>query len=81
MFMWMPPLIYCNNFSYERRLGLSGDSSSDVEPELIPKKMSHSIQVVARHDVAITAPTFGPGGELFAISQNGDIYKYFGNTE
>ena len=43
--------------------------------------MSHSIQVVARHDVPITSPTFGPSGDLFAISQNGDIYRYYGNTE
>ncbi|CAD7936045.1 unnamed protein product [Amoebophrya sp. A25] len=43
--------------------------------------MSHAIQVVARHEVAITSPTFGPGGDLFAISRNGDIYRYVGNTE
>ena len=43
--------------------------------------MAHSIQVVARHDVPITSPTFGPSGDLFAISQNGDIYRYFGNGD
>jgi len=43
--------------------------------------MSHSIQVLARHDVPVTAPTIGPGGELFAVSQNGDIYRYFGDVE
>lgn len=43
--------------------------------------MSHSIQVVAHHDVPITSPIFGPDGDLFAISQNGDIYRYYGNTE
>mmetsp|Transcript_14681 Transcript_14681/g.36654 ORF Transcript_14681/g.36654 Transcript_14681/m.36654 type:complete len:290 (+) Transcript_14681:139-1008(+) len=43
--------------------------------------MSHSIQVVARHDVSITSPTFGPNGELFTVSRNGDIYRYIGNTE
>lgn len=43
--------------------------------------MSHSIQVVARHDTAITSPTIGPNGELFAISCTGDIYKYQGDPE
>ncbi|CAD7972129.1 unnamed protein product [Amoebophrya sp. A120] len=43
--------------------------------------MSHSIQVVARHDVAITSPVFGPNNDLFTISRNGDIYRYLGNTE
>ena len=38
-------------------------------------------KVVARHDVPITSPTFGAQGDLFAISQNGDIYRYYGNTE
>lgn len=43
--------------------------------------MSHSIQVVARHDTPITSPTFGPNGELFTISTTGDIFKYSGNAE
>eukprot|EP00392_Amoebophrya_sp_AT5.2_P017825 g18246.t1 len=38
-------------------------------------------RVVARHDVSITSPTFGPNGELFTVSRNGDIYRYIGNTE
>lgn len=43
--------------------------------------MSHSIQVVARHDAPITSPTFGPNGDLFAISTSGEIFKYTGNAE
>lgn len=38
-------------------------------------------QVLARHDMPVTSPTFGPGGDLFAISTSGDIYRYVGSTE
>lgn len=43
--------------------------------------MSHSIQVVARHDAPITSPSFGPSGDLFTISTSGDIFRYTGNAE
>lgn len=33
-------------------------------------------QVIARHDMPVTSPTFGPNGELYAISTSGDIYRY-----
>lgn len=38
-------------------------------------------QVLARHDTPITSPTFGPGGDLFAISTSGDIFRYTGSLE
>mmetsp|Transcript_40965 Transcript_40965/g.112608 ORF Transcript_40965/g.112608 Transcript_40965/m.112608 type:complete len:285 (-) Transcript_40965:83-937(-) len=38
-------------------------------------------QVLARHDTPITSPTFGPNGELFAISTSGDIFRYSGNMD
>lgn len=38
-------------------------------------------QVLARHDMPITSPTFGPQGDLFAISTSGDIYRYTGSLE
>jgi len=37
--------------------------------------------IIARHDVAITSPTYGPQGDLFAISISGDIYRYVGSME
>lgn len=43
--------------------------------------MSHSIQVVARHDTPITSPTFGPSGDLFTISTSGDIFRYIGSCD
>uniref|UniRef100_A0A0G4FRY7 SMP-30/Gluconolactonase/LRE-like region domain-containing protein n=1 Tax=Chromera velia CCMP2878 TaxID=1169474 RepID=A0A0G4FRY7_9ALVE len=41
--------------------------------------MSSTTQVIARHEVAVTSPCFGPNGELFAVSATGDIFKYTGN--
>jgi len=38
-------------------------------------------QVLARHDMPITSPTFGPQGDLFTISTSGDIYRYQGSME
>jgi len=38
--------------------------------------MSGELQVIGRHDTPVTSPTFGPSGELFAISASGDIYVY-----
>jgi len=38
-------------------------------------------QVLARHDMPITSPTFGPSGDLFAISTSGEIYRYTGSLE
>jgi len=38
-------------------------------------------QVLARHDMPITSPTFGPQGDLFTISTSGDIYRYTGSLE
>lgn len=43
--------------------------------------MAGQIQVLARHDMPITSPTFGPNGDLFAISTSGDIYRYTGSLE
>merc|ERR1712093_792514 len=37
--------------------------------------------VLARHDMPITSPTFGPAGDLFAISTSGDIYRYTGSLD
>lgn len=42
---------------------------------------SMSIQVLARHDAPITSPTYGPAGDLFAISSSGEIYRYMGTGE
>lgn len=42
--------------------------------------MSHSIQVVSRHECAVTSPTFDADGSLFTISSSGDIYKYVGDV-
>lgn len=38
--------------------------------------MSGELQVIGRHDTPVTSPTFGPTGDLFAISASGDIYRY-----
>jgi len=53
----------------------------EVWDRLALDRMSHSIQVVARHDTPITSPTIDPNGELCAISVTGDIYKYQGDPE
>ncbi|CEM20121.1 unnamed protein product [Vitrella brassicaformis CCMP3155] len=42
---------------------------------------SQSVQVVARHDTPVTAPTYGPDDELFVVSETGNIYKYSGDAE
>jgi sugar lactone lactonase YvrE len=41
--------------------------------------MSMVTQVLARHDMPVTSPTYGPQGDLFAISTSGDIYRYTGS--
>jgi len=38
-------------------------------------------QVLARHDVPVTSPAFGPNGDLFTISTSGDIFRYSGSSE
>lgn len=43
--------------------------------------MAQGLQVLARHDVPVTSPTFGPSGDLFTISSSGDIYRYAGNVD
>lgn len=43
--------------------------------------ISLAVQVLARHDAAITSPCFGPSGDLFTISTCGDIFRYSGNAE
>jgi len=45
------------------------------------KAMSNEIQVLGRHDSPVTSPTFGPNGDLFAISASGDIYRYSSNGD
>jgi len=40
-----------------------------------------TVQVLARHDTAITSPTYGPNGDLFTISTAGDIFRYTGSAE
>jgi len=43
--------------------------------------MSHGLQVLGRHDSPVTSPTFGPSGDLFAISASGDIFRYSGGAD
>lgn len=43
--------------------------------------MAGQVQVIARHDSAVTSPTFGPSGDLFTISTSGDIFRCVGNIE
>lgn len=43
---------------------------------MVMAQSSSGIQVIARHDMPVTSPTFGPNDELYAISNNGDIYRY-----
>lgn len=38
-------------------------------------------QVLGRHDVAVSSPTFGPSGDLFTISIFGDIFRYTGTMD
>lgn len=40
--------------------------------------MAQGIQVLGRHDAPVTSPTFGPSGDLFAVSVSGDIFRYSG---
>jgi len=39
------------------------------------------IAVLARHETPVTAPCFGPTGELHTISINGEIFRYLGSVE
>eukprot|EP00443_Scrippsiella_acuminata_P048412 CAMPEP_0115270676 /NCGR_PEP_ID=MMETSP0270-20121206/53697_1 /TAXON_ID=71861 /ORGANISM="Scrippsiella trochoidea, Strain CCMP3099" /LENGTH=290 /DNA_ID=CAMNT_0002686993 /DNA_START=111 /DNA_END=983 /DNA_ORIENTATION=+ len=39
------------------------------------------VQVLGRHDVAVSSPTFGPSGDLFTISLTGDIFRYTGSMD
>jgi len=34
------------------------------------------MEVLGRHDMPISSPTFGPSGDLFTISSSGDIFRY-----
>jgi sugar lactone lactonase YvrE len=43
--------------------------------------MSQSMQVLGRHDMPVSSPTFGPSGDLFTISIAGDIFRYTGSAE
>lgn len=36
---------------------------------------------LARHDFAVSSPTFGPAGELYTISASGDIFRYTGSMD
>jgi sugar lactone lactonase YvrE len=39
------------------------------------------MQVLGRHDMPVSSPTFGPSGDLFTISIAGDIFRYTGSAE
>eukprot|EP00928_Gymnodinium_smaydae_P064000 TRINITY_DN47445_c0_g1_i1.p2 TRINITY_DN47445_c0_g1~~TRINITY_DN47445_c0_g1_i1.p2 ORF type:complete len:323 (-),score=50.51 TRINITY_DN47445_c0_g1_i1:83-943(-) len=39
------------------------------------------VQVLARHDIPVSSPIFGPSGDLFSISASGEIYRYTGNVD
>jgi len=43
--------------------------------------MSQGMQVLGRHDMPVSSPTFGPNGDLFTISSSGDIFRYTGSSE
>jgi len=66
------------------RPGLSGAAPALAarSPPPTREEMAQPMpQVLARHDTAITSPTFGPSGELFTISTSGDIFRYAGAVE
>lgn len=42
---------------------------------------SHGLHVIGRHDTPVTSPTFGPNGDLFALSVSGDIFRYSGSGD
>uniref|UniRef100_A0A6U6KS40 SMP-30/Gluconolactonase/LRE-like region domain-containing protein n=1 Tax=Zooxanthella nutricula TaxID=1333877 RepID=A0A6U6KS40_9DINO len=39
------------------------------------------MQVLGRHDVAVSSPTFGPSGDLFTIATSGDIFRHPGSLD
>mmetsp|Transcript_52459 Transcript_52459/g.170365 ORF Transcript_52459/g.170365 Transcript_52459/m.170365 type:complete len:291 (+) Transcript_52459:78-950(+) len=39
------------------------------------------MQVLGRHDMPVSSPTFGPAGDLFTISHSGDIFRYTGSMD